>query len=364
MLIFAIDDEESVLHETADMIREAVPGSEIRSFHRGTAALDAIRQGDRPDVVFSDIEMPGISGLAFAVRLKEISPETRIVFTTGYAQYAVEAFRIKAHGYLLKPLTVQALRDEMAYVPAMRKLPQERLVVRCFGYFDVYWQGKPVINYEGRYCGLWTGEFGSRMQGWVSYLSGMYGYGWGAQDTWSYLNSYDEDKDTDDGVEVITAARKTAATWRDALASPCGGQMGAMRRFLEDADWYDLNPRFDNKAYFAPAQDVFACCAGNRDNDVIALYFYSFSDPAVAQRPNAKGRSGFATGTVGRLSLQERYGYRWFDPIGGAYIAKGTFTASPEGTWAIGPRPRDTDLALLIRKIPLEKNSEKEELST
>ena len=145
MLIFAIDDEESVLHETADMIREAVPGSEIRSFHRGTAALDAIRQGDRPDVVFSDIEMPGISGLAFAVRLKEISPETRIVFTTGYAQYAVEAFRIKAHGYLLKPLTVQALRDEMAYVPAMRKLPQERLVVRCFGYFDVYWQGKPVI---------------------------------------------------------------------------------------------------------------------------------------------------------------------------------------------------------------------------
>ena len=145
MLIFAIDDEESVLHENADLIREAAPGSEIRCFHRGTAALDAIRQGDRPDVVFSDIEMPGLSGLAFAVSLKEISPETRIIFTTGYAQYAVEAFRIKAHGYLLKPLSVQALRDELAYVPAMRRPSQDKLVIRCFGYFDVYWQGNPVI---------------------------------------------------------------------------------------------------------------------------------------------------------------------------------------------------------------------------
>ena len=222
-------------------------------------------------------------------------------------------------------------------------------------------QGKPVINYEGRYCGLWTGEFGSRMQGWVSYLSGMFGYGWGAQDTWSYRNTYDEDKDTDDGVETITAARKTAATWRDALTSPCGEQMGAMRRFLEDADWYDLKPRFDNRAYFTPAPDVFACCAGSRDNAVIVLYFYSFSDPAVAERPNAKGQGGIATGTVGRLSPLERYVFRWFDPIAGAYIAEGTFTASPEGTWAIGPRPRDTDLALLIRKTTPDELSEKGE---
>ena len=145
MQVFVIDDEEQILQETTELMREASEGAEIRSFHRAAAALDAIREGDRPDVVFSDIEMPGISGLEFAVRLKTISPETRIVFTTGYEQYAVEAFRVKAHGYLMKPLTIQSLRDELDYVPEMRKTSQDKLVVRCFGYFDVYWRGKPVI---------------------------------------------------------------------------------------------------------------------------------------------------------------------------------------------------------------------------
>ena len=145
MRVFVIDDEEHILQETTELMREASESAEIRSFHRAAAALDAIREGDRPDVVFSDIEMPGISGLEFAVRLKTISPETRIVFTTGYEQYAVEAFRIKAHGYLMKPLTIQSLRDELDYVPEMRKTSQDKLIVRCFGYFDVYWRGKPVI---------------------------------------------------------------------------------------------------------------------------------------------------------------------------------------------------------------------------
>lgn len=145
MRVFVIDDEEQILQETTELMREASEGAEIRSFHRALAALNAIREGDRPDVVFSDIEMPGISGLEFAVRLKEISPETRIVFTTGYEQYAVEAFRIKAHGYLMKPLTIQALRDELDYVPEIPGQLMDKLVVRCFGYFDVYWQGKPVI---------------------------------------------------------------------------------------------------------------------------------------------------------------------------------------------------------------------------
>ena len=145
MRVFVIDDEKQILQETTELMREASESAEIRSFHRAAAALDAIREGDRPDVVFSDIEMPGISGLEFAVRLKTISPETRIVFTTGYEQYAVEAFRIKAHGYLMKPLTIQSLRDELDYVPEMRKTSQDKLIVRCFGYFDVYWRGKPVI---------------------------------------------------------------------------------------------------------------------------------------------------------------------------------------------------------------------------
>lgn len=213
-------------------------------------------------------------------------------------------------------------------------------------------QGKPVINYEGRYCYLWTKNFGSRMQGWASYLSGIFGYGWGAQDTWSYLNPYDEDKNTDDGADTVTSAEKTAATWRDALGYPSAFQAGYLRRFLEETEWHRLIPRFDNRAYFRPEKGVYAYCAGNRQQTEIVLYFYSFTDPSVAERINTKPGRGFAAGTVGRLIPDAVYEYRWFDPIGGQYLENGVFTASADGKWNVGRRPRDTDLALLIRKKP------------
>lgn len=218
-------------------------------------------------------------------------------------------------------------------------------------------QKKPVVNYEGRYCYLWTKNFGSRMQGWAAFLSGMYGYGWGAQDTWSYLNPYDETNDTSDGVDTVTAAEKAAATWVDALEYPSGYQVGFMRRFLEETQWYDLIPRFDNRAYFRSAPGVYAYCAGNRRNTEIVLYFYSFTDPAVAERANTSGAGGTATGAVGRLEPGAVYTYRWFDPVSGEYLAEGTFCASADGCREIGARPKASDMALLICKKEREKES-------
>lgn len=145
MLIFVIDDEESVLKETASVIEKAAPDAEIMTFNRALQALEAIRSGKRPDIVFSDIEIPGISGLDFALQTKELSPSTRIVFITGYRDYAVEAFKIKAQGYLLKPVSVEDIKKELEYLPPEKKQPKDKLVIKCFGHFDVYWHGKPLI---------------------------------------------------------------------------------------------------------------------------------------------------------------------------------------------------------------------------
>ena len=117
MLIFAIDDEELVLEGTEKVIKNAAPDAEVMTFIRTKAALEAIKEGKRPDIVFSDIEVPGISGLEFAIKTKELSPSTRIVFVTGYKEYAIEAFKIKAHGYLLKPVTEEDIRRELDYIP-------------------------------------------------------------------------------------------------------------------------------------------------------------------------------------------------------------------------------------------------------
>ena len=150
MLIFAIDDERPLLAEAQRAIREAAPDAEIMAFPLAEDALDAIRtQGLSPNIVFSDIEMPGLSGLEFAVALKTVSPDTRVVFVTGFSQYAVEAFRMRAHGYIMKPLKKELVATELRYLPQEPKPKPEKLTVRCFGYFEVFWQGEP-LKFERR----------------------------------------------------------------------------------------------------------------------------------------------------------------------------------------------------------------------
>ena len=216
-----------------------------------------------------------------------------------------------------------------------------------------YWyngQGKPVVNYEGRYCYYWTKDFGARMQGWASYLSGLYGYGWGSQGTWYYTDSFNPEPASFDGVDVVTEEEKVSVKWRDALEMKSADQVGYMRRFFEQINWQNLVPRFHNWAYFVPSSNVLAYCASNKKNTEMVVYFYTFSDPAVAERPNAKKDGGVLTGTVGSLVPFAKYNYQWFDPIHGTTVDSGTFRASAIGTWFAGTRPDDTDMVLLIQK--------------
>ena len=147
MTILAIDNEPKALHLLHDAIAEAEPDAEIVDYSDGEAALTAIRtQGLAPDVVFSDIELPEMSGLAFAVELKKAVPETRIIFVTGFPKYAADAFRLHASGYIVKPVYADRVREELDLLD----LPQtgtnsNKLQVHCFGHFEVFRNGVPVI---------------------------------------------------------------------------------------------------------------------------------------------------------------------------------------------------------------------------
>ena len=202
-----------------------------------------------------------------------------------------------------------------------------------------YWynsQGKPVVNYEGLYCYLWTKNFGSRMQGWAAYLNGMYGYGWGGHDTWSYLNVYDEENDSSDGLDTITSEEKKKATWQDSLEYASSYQNGYMHSFFSNMKWYELVPRFNNKSYFAPLSKVYSITASNKDNTEMVIYFYSFHDSSVAAKNNSTASGGRKTGTIGNLIPGETYRYKWFNPITGEYSEEGSFKASCFGTYYIG----------------------------
>ncbi len=214
-----------------------------------------------------------------------------------------------------------------------------------------YWfnsQGKPTVNYEGQYCYLWTKNFGSRMQGWCAYLNGMYGYGWGGHDTWSYTNIYDEQNDSSDGVDTVTSKEKIDATWQDSLEYPSAYQSGYMIKFFKDKEWWNLIPRFNNKSYFSPCRKVYYCYACNKDNSEAVIYFYSFSDNSVAEKTNTTDKGGKLTGTIGNLLPNETYKYKWFNPITGEYSKEYTFKSTKFGTYFIGEKECNSDLVFYM----------------
>ena len=145
MTIFAIDDEPKMLKLLHRAVTEAAPDADIMDFSLGSEAVKAIRERKlNPSVIFTDIQMPGLDGLALAVGLKNLLPDTKIIFVTGYDDYAVDAYRLHVHGYVMKPVDAERIREELSN--ALPYIPEEnkKLNVRCFGNFEVFWKNEPL----------------------------------------------------------------------------------------------------------------------------------------------------------------------------------------------------------------------------
>jgi two-component system, LytTR family, response regulator len=98
------------------MLKELAPTVEVISeLEDATEGLRKVKSL-QPDVVFLDIEMPGKSGLQMAEELSEMACPSAIVFTTAYNAYAINAFRLSAVDYLLKPIQEDQLLESLAKV--------------------------------------------------------------------------------------------------------------------------------------------------------------------------------------------------------------------------------------------------------
>jgi len=99
----AIDDEPLALDLIEDFAAKAPFLSLEASFSNALDALPLLNSG-KIDLIFLDIQMPQISGLQF---IKSLEHPPKVVFTTAYAQHAVEGFNVDAVDYLLKPFTFE-----------------------------------------------------------------------------------------------------------------------------------------------------------------------------------------------------------------------------------------------------------------
>lgn len=116
----AIDDEPLAL-EVIDKFCQRIGSIELKKFSNPAIGLEAIEQS-RPDIVFLDIEMEGITGLDIASRLPK---GTCFIFTTAYLRYAVDGFDLDAVDYLHKPFAYS--RFQIAFSKAMRCIGRERI---------------------------------------------------------------------------------------------------------------------------------------------------------------------------------------------------------------------------------------------
>ncbi|WNS42526.1 response regulator [Paenibacillus sp. MMS20-IR301] len=98
-----IDDEWPALEQMRELLLQCEGISSILVYDNPREAFTAAVE-QKPDILFLDIQMPELSGLAFAEKLLPYSPDTDIVFVTAYRNYAVEAFELSAVDYLLKPV--------------------------------------------------------------------------------------------------------------------------------------------------------------------------------------------------------------------------------------------------------------------
>lgn len=144
MKAICVDDERILMEDTVAMCLELPEIDEARGFVRPEDALEWLDH-NAADLALLDIDMPGMNGIQLAAAIKANHPDMAILFLTGYAQYAVDAFAVRASGYLLKPVTKEALAADVAYALGGKKTQQTgRVVVQTFGSFDVFVDRKPI----------------------------------------------------------------------------------------------------------------------------------------------------------------------------------------------------------------------------
>ena len=140
MKAIAVDDEVYMLEALEEAVRASSDIDQVECFSTCSAAL-AYATENPIDIAFLDINMRGIGGLGLAEKLIELQPQCKIVFCTGYGEYAVSAFQFHVSGYLMKPITAEAVQKEIDHIKGI-KATEKLLTIKCFGNFEVLHNGE------------------------------------------------------------------------------------------------------------------------------------------------------------------------------------------------------------------------------
>lgn len=145
MNVVILDDEKWILMELKSLCLECKEINLIEEFINPLELLEFCKNRSDIDLAILDIELPEISGLDVGRKLKNINSDINLIYATGYEEHALEAFKIHAIAYLLKPYD----REEFKYAIdiAKRLCKNKKIFIRTFGRFDLFVNGR-VIKFK------------------------------------------------------------------------------------------------------------------------------------------------------------------------------------------------------------------------
>lgn len=162
MRIAICDDQVQCRTQAVTAIRECLrgPGYLVDPFKDGKTFLQDFSK--KPyDLVFLDIEMPEMDGIAVARRLRQLSKDVPIVFLTSHIEFALEGYEVNALRYLTKPINIQKLQEVLAYVQAQMQqqrvlwvkndLTEEKVHIKDILFLEAQNQNIVIYTKQGEY---------------------------------------------------------------------------------------------------------------------------------------------------------------------------------------------------------------------
>ena len=110
--VILVDDSRVILSDGLAVLEEVMPNATITGFIWPLEAIEYARMNPVALAIL-DIELGTASGLELCRTLLDINPRTNVVFLSAYADYSLDAWKTEAVGFLLKPLTADAVREQM-----------------------------------------------------------------------------------------------------------------------------------------------------------------------------------------------------------------------------------------------------------
>ena len=150
MISLTVDSHKLATMDMIQQMQEYDPGGTHLGCCTVAEALEMARQYPI-DAAFLDTELPEASWIELAEKLRRRYPRLNILFLANSEQYAVEAFRLCASSYLLRPVEPGALYAALSNLRyPLPEASECRVSVKCFGSFEVYADQKPVVFKRSR----------------------------------------------------------------------------------------------------------------------------------------------------------------------------------------------------------------------